>query len=72
MSENPTLYMNILSPPCCAVLMTGAELGVEFDLKVIDLNGLDKNVDFVKVRNTLNLFFNTFKKNPLSYDNLYR
>ncbi|XP_055310315.1 glutathione S-transferase 1-1-like [Sitodiplosis mosellana] len=50
MSEKPILYMNILSPPCRAVLMTGAELGIEFDLKVIDLLGFEnKNDDFVKM-----------------------
>lgn len=37
MSENPVLYSNIYSAGCRAVLMTGAELGVEFDVKEVDL-----------------------------------
>lgn len=50
MTEKPILYLNILSPGCRSVLMTGAELGVEFDWKVIDMLGLEhKNQDFVEV-----------------------
>lgn len=42
MSERPILYYNIASPPCRAVLLVAAELGIELDLKNIDLLGLEQ------------------------------
>lgn len=50
MSEKLILYYHILSPPCRAVLMCGAELGIEFDLKVVDLMGLEhKTEEYIEV-----------------------
>lgn len=37
MSQKPILYLNILSPPCRAVLLAGAELDIDFDWKVVNL-----------------------------------
>lgn len=52
MSEKPILYMNILSPPCRAVLLAGAELGVDFEWKVIDLLGFEhRKANFIEVSN---------------------
>lgn len=52
MSEKLILYYNILSPPCRAVLMCGAELGIEFDLKVVDLmNSEHKTSTYMEVCN---------------------
>lgn len=51
MSENPILYSNIHSAGCRAVLMTGAELGVEFDIQDIDLLSFaHKKAAYVQVR----------------------
>lgn len=42
--------MHIFSPPARAVLLTGAALGIEFELKHVDLLGLEhKKPEFVKV-----------------------
>lgn len=42
--------MHPVSPPSRAVLLTGAELGIEFELKVIDLLAFEhKKPDFVQV-----------------------
>lgn len=50
MSKKPILYMHPVSPPSRAVLLTGAELGIEFELKVIDLLAFEhKKPDFVQV-----------------------
>lgn len=50
MSEKPILYLSMVSPACRAVIMVGAELDVEFDVKDIDLSaGEHKKVDFLKV-----------------------
>lgn len=51
MSENPILYSNINSAGCRAVLMTGAELGVEFDVKDMDLISFaHKKAAYLQVR----------------------
>lgn len=51
MSEKPVLYLNTLSPPCRAVLMVGAELGVDFDWRVMDLMNFEhEKPEFVQVR----------------------
>lgn len=50
MAEKPKLYLNILSPPCRAVLMVGAELDVDFDWKILDLIGLEHTqLEYIKV-----------------------
>lgn len=50
MSEKPILYSNIFSPGCRAVLLVGAELDVEFDIKEIDLlNFAHKKADYIEV-----------------------
>lgn len=50
MSKKITLYYNMLSPPSRAVLLCGAELGIEFDSKVLDLINLEhKNPEFIEV-----------------------
>lgn len=51
MSKKPILYYhNILSPPSRAVLLVGAELGIEFDLKIIDILALEqKKPEFIAV-----------------------
>ncbi|XP_055301829.1 glutathione S-transferase 1-like isoform X2 [Sitodiplosis mosellana] len=50
MSKKPILYMHILSPPVRAVLLTGAALGIEFELKPVDLLGMEhKKPEFVKL-----------------------
>ncbi|KAI4480345.1 hypothetical protein M0804_010343 [Polistes exclamans] len=44
-----TLYSTILSPPCRAVLMVGAAVGIDFDVKEINLlNDDHRKEDFVK------------------------
>nr|AAR99711.1 glutathione S-transferase [Mayetiola destructor]AAS00666.1 glutathion S-transferase [Mayetiola destructor] len=49
MTEKITLYYNIVSPPACAVLLCGAELGIEFNLKEIDLFYREhKKPEFIK------------------------
>lgn len=51
MSSKPILYYHILSPPSRAVLMTAAELGIELELKVINLLEFEhKSEEFIKVR----------------------
>lgn len=50
MSEKLILYTNILSPPCRAVMMCGAELGIEFDLKIVDVLAFEHiKPDYVEV-----------------------
>ncbi|XP_015172883.1 PREDICTED: glutathione S-transferase 1-like [Polistes dominula] len=45
-----TLYSTIASPPCRAVLMVGAAVGVDFDIKEINLhNGDHRKEDFIKI-----------------------
>lgn len=45
-----TLYSTILSPPCRAVLMVGAAVGIDFDVKEINLlNDDHRKEDFVKL-----------------------
>lgn len=42
--------MHPLSPPARAVLMAGAELGIEFECKLVDLlNAEHKTDEFIKV-----------------------
>lgn len=36
MSSKPVLYYTPRSPPCRAVLLTAAALGVELDLRLVD------------------------------------
>lgn len=49
MSKKPILYMNLVSPPSRAVLLTGAELGIEFELKSIDLLAFEhKKPEFIQ------------------------
>lgn len=64
MSKKPILYMHPLSPPVRAVMLTGAELGIEFELKPVDLLALEhKKPEFLKV----NLFIK--KKSPIFIQN---
>lgn len=50
MSKKPILYMHIYSPPARSVLLTGAELGIEFELRPVDLMNLEhKKPEFIKV-----------------------
>lgn len=50
MSKKPVLYYVLLSPPCRSVLLTAAALGVELELKEIDLLGLEHlKPEFVEV-----------------------
>lgn len=50
MSEKPILYYVAASPPCRAVLMCGAELGIELDLREVNmLAGDNKNDNFIEV-----------------------
>lgn len=50
MAKKIILYYNILSPPSRAVLLCGAELGIEFELNQIDLLKLEhKKPEFIKV-----------------------
>ncbi|KAI4475008.1 hypothetical protein M0802_015337 [Mischocyttarus mexicanus] len=45
-----TLYSTIGSPPCRAVLMVGAAIGVDFDVKEVNLfNDEHHKEDFLKV-----------------------
>lgn len=62
MSQRPVLYYSPLSPPSNAVLLTAAELGVELELKIVNLLEKDHlKSDFVKVvtyiRNLSLLFY---------------
>lgn len=55
MSSKPILYYLVLSPPARACALTAAALGVELELKNVDLLGRDNfKPDFLKVRKTLN------------------
>lgn len=55
MSEKPILYMTPLSPPCRAVFLTGAALGIDFELKQVDFsNGEHKSPEYLKVH-TINV-----------------
>lgn len=50
MSSKPTLYYIDASPPCRSVLLTAAAIGLELDLKVVDLlNGGQLTPEFLKV-----------------------
>lgn len=50
MSEKPILYYIALSPPCRAVLLCGAELGIDFDLREVNvLEGETKKDDYLEV-----------------------
>lgn len=50
MSKKPILYMHPLSPPARAVLLLGAELGIEFDEIFVDLLNLEhRKSEFIKV-----------------------
>lgn len=50
--------MHVLSPPARAVMLTGAELGIEFELKPVDLMALEhKKPEFVKVNQLIDIFF---------------
>lgn len=43
--------MSTISPPCRAVLMAGAELGIDFEWKNIDLLDFEhKKLDYIKVK----------------------
>lgn len=54
MSKKLILYMHPLSPPSRAVLLTGAELGIEFECKVVDLLNFEhKKPEFLKVSTVL-------------------
>jgi glutathione S-transferase len=45
------LYFSDISPPCRAVLLTAKALGIELNLKYVDiLNDEHLKPDFVKVR----------------------
>lgn len=51
MSKKPILYMSTISPPSRAVLMTGAELGIDFELKSVDLLNFEhKTSEYIKVK----------------------
>lgn len=46
-----THIMSTISPPCRAVLMAGAELGIDFEWKNIDLLDFEhKKLDYIKVK----------------------
>ena len=50
MSPNPTLYYMLESPPCRTVLATARLLGIELDLKTLDLSKKEQfNPDYLKV-----------------------
>ena len=50
MSNKPTLYYNVISPPCRSVLLTAAALGIELELKEINLvAGEHLTAEFIKV-----------------------
>lgn len=69
MSEKPILYINPLSPPSRAVLLTGAALGIEFDVRNIDLAGLEhRTPEYIKVSPFLYLLIDFFfSKKKLSF-----
>ncbi|XP_055301684.1 glutathione S-transferase 1-like [Sitodiplosis mosellana] len=50
MSEKPILYMVPPSPPCRAVFLTGAALGIDFELKTVDFaNAEHKSEEYLKM-----------------------
>lgn len=58
MSKKPILYMHPLSPPARAVMLAAAELGIDLELKPVDLLGLEhKKPEFVKVNSISEVFF---------------
>lgn len=73
MSEKPILYQAPLSPPCRAVFLTGAALGIEFDLKSVDMMGGEhKSEDYIKVSSVfpsirLNLNMNKLLRKKCSF-----
>lgn len=51
--------MSTISPPARAVLMTGAELGIDFELKVIDLlNFKHREPEYIKVNENCIFYLN--------------
>lgn len=60
MSSKPILYYLPLSPPARAVALTAAALGVELDIKQVDLLGRENyKPDYLKV-NRINKFSGHF------------
>lgn len=50
MSEKPVLHYVLFSPPCRSVLLTAAALGIDLELKVVDMAaGENRDPEFVKV-----------------------
>lgn len=50
MSKKPILYMHALSPPARAVMLTAAALGIDLELKPVDLLSAEhKKPEFIKV-----------------------
>lgn len=50
MRRKPVLYIHPFSPPSRAVLLTGAAIGIKFDIKFIDLMAFEqKNPEYIKV-----------------------
>lgn len=68
MGKKPILYMHITSPPCRAVLLTGAALGIEFKYKIINyLNAEQKDPEYIKV-NTNFPFLTGDQQFPIFFD----
>lgn len=69
MSEKPVLHYVLLSPPCRSVLLTAAAIGVDLDLKVVDMAaGENRDPEFVKVSSLANDFFFKSKKHILLFN----
>lgn len=56
-----TLYSQLVSPPCRAVLMVGEAIGIDFDVHEINLHNNDhQKEDFVKVSLYYDVFLNEY------------
>lgn len=64
MSEKPILYMAVVSPGCRAVLMCAAELGIELEQKIMDIQASEhKKASYIQVSWTI--LHNLYQKNKI-------
>lgn len=65
MAKKPILYVALLSQPCRSVLMTCADLGIEFEQRIVDLHkGEHKTPEYLKVSFSFSIVF-SFRALPI-------
>lgn len=73
MSKKPVLYMHITSPPCRAVLLTAAAIGLELEHKIINyFNAEQKSSEYMKVSDNFHLFVRSQLMLPTHSDTFQR